>query len=224
MMHITRFALVAALTAGLVAPTTIARAQGAGVPAVAIVFPHRNVLGKDAREPDGLSTAMTSLIGLELSHNPGVRVIDREQMQKLAGTVTVDRETAMRIGAMVGAQKTVYGSFSADATGNLRIDVRAVDVASGHVEYTDRLQDRTDAVMPLVHHLVTRLTAGLGVKAVAGDATAAPALPLQYVLMYGRALDLADHGDAAGARELLGAVLESYPAFSPATTALARLR
>ena len=140
MKTVARCSLWLATVALVALPATRAVAQGTALPAIAIVFPDRNaVVSPDAREYDGLSKALSSLLAAELSTSPGLRVIEREQVRKLVGTVPVDRETATKIGTMVGAQHTVYGSAVADAANNLRVDARAVSVASGDIEYTDEV-------------------------------------------------------------------------------------
>lgn len=204
-----------------------ASAQRDGVPSVAIVFPDRNVLLKDVRTYDGFSKAVSALVGGELSSNYGLLVVDREQVRALVGTVPVDRETAVRIGALVHAQHSVYGSFTADESGNLRVDVRAVNVATGAVEYTDRVQDRADNLIPLVHRLAARLATGMQLSSLSAGHVAPilpESLPLKYVLLYGQGLDLADRGDRGGAAAAFNAVLADFPAFMPARAALGRLR
>jgi hypothetical protein len=133
----------------------------------------------------------------------------------------------VRIGTAAGAQETVYGRFTADEGGNLRVDLRAVNVATGTIEYTDRVQDRADNVLPLVHRLAARLAASMRLTALSPNhvVTIAPeSLPMRVVLLYGQALDLADRGDRAGATAAFGDVLREFPSFVPARVGLARLK
>ncbi|MDB4888125.1 MAG: Curli production assembly/transport component CsgG [Gemmatimonadetes bacterium] len=226
-MQLAHWTLVAATVAGIAAPARAASAQSAAVPSVAIVFPDHNVVGTDARQYDGFSKAVTSLLGLELGSNYAVRVVDRDQVRKLVGTVPVDRETAVRIGSAAGAQETVYGRFSSDEGGNVRVDLRVVNVATGAIDYTDRVQDRADNVLPLVHRLAARLAGGLRLTALSANhvvAIAPESLPMRDLLRYGQALDLADRGDRAGAAAAFGDVLKDFPDFMPARVGLSRLK
>jgi TolB-like protein len=232
MMRFARFATSAAAALGLAAPVARAVAQETAKPTVAILFFNNNVFAKDARDYDGLRKGLADLLITEMAENPNIRLIDRDQAQrmfdaqKLAAGTHVDRELAVRVGKLLGAQHMIFGGYMADMQGNLRIDARAVGVERGVIEYTERMQDKGDNVMGLIGALADRLNAGMNLPAMPAGAqpAAAPgALPMKYALMYGRALDLSDHGDRTGAVELLGAVLKDFPAFEPAKKARARL-
>jgi hypothetical protein len=146
--------------------------------------------------------------------------------QRLSAGAAVSQALAVRVGRLLGAQHVVFGGFNSDPSGNVRIDARAVNVESGQIEYTERVQDRADNVMPLVEQLAAKLDAGMHLPPArqAGTAGATTKLPLTYVVMYGRALDFADHGDTAHALELFDAVLKDFPDFAPATAARRKLQ
>jgi hypothetical protein len=76
--------------------------------------------------------------------------------------------------------------------------------------------------MELIGTLAARLNSGMHLPA-GGTPVALPRLPMKYAMMYGKALDLADHGDTTRAVELFGAVLKEFPDFEPAKKAKARL-
>lgn len=244
MNRIARVATIAGAALGVAAPVIPALAQGDAKPTIAIMYFDNNVYSKDARDFDGLSKGIADFLITEMSANPGIRLLDRGQVQKLvneqklvAGS-PVDRETAVRIGKLLGADHLVFGGYTADASGNVRIDARAVAVEQGVVEYSERMHAKADDVMALAARLGRRLNAGMHLPPVAarsGDAsgaagaqqagapTGSSGLPIKYVVMYGRALDLADRGEKARAIEMLGAVLKEYPDFEPAIKVRARL-
>ena len=58
----------------------------------------------------------------------------------------------------------------------------------------------------------------------AGAPAPAPKLPMRVAVMYGKALDMKDHGDRAGAVELFGAVLKEFPDYAPAKAEQAKLK
>jgi TolB-like protein len=244
-----RFAIAAAVL-GLAAPLASATAQADGRPTVAIMFFNNNVFTKDARDYDGLSKGIADFLITEMAANPNIRLIERDQVQKLIDEqklVTggqVDRETAVRIGKLLGAQHMIFGGFMADPKGNFRIDARAVGVEQGVIEYSERVQDKSDNVMALIGTLAGKMNTGMrlpattvrtgaadaaspapsGTEAVqAGAPVASPRLPMKYAVMYGKALDMSDRGDKARAVELFGAVLKEFPDFEPARKAQARL-
>ena len=241
----TRFIRIAALAlagAGLAAPLGTAAAQ-AGRPTVAIMYFNNNVFTKDARDYDGLSKGVADFLITEMSSNSSIRVVERDQVQrlieeqKLVGAGQVDRETAVKVGKLLGAQHMIFGGFMADPKGNFRIDARSVNVETGVIEFTDRVQDRSDNVLALIGQLATRLNSGLklpGSPTRTGDAGASGAqqagapsatkLPMRLAVMYGKALDMADKGDKAKAVELFGAVLKEFPDYAPARTGMAKVQ
>lgn len=246
-----RFATLAAALLGVAAPVASALAQADARPTVAIMFFNNNVVTKDARDYDALGKGIADFLITEMAANPNIRLIERDQVQKLIDEqklVTggqVDRETAVRVGKLLGAQHMIFGGFMADPKGNFRIDARAVGVEQGVIEYSERVQDRSDNVMDLIGALAGKLNAGMrlppmpartgdagqlaapalpgAVAQQAGAPLAAPRLPMKYAVMYGKALDLTDRGDKTRAVELFGAVLKEFPDFEPAKKAKARL-
>ena len=242
MTRLVRIALLAIAGASFVAPPDALVAQSAR-PTVAIMYFNNNVITKDARDYDGLSKGLSDFLITEMSANPGIRVVERDQVQKLideqklVGAGQVDRESAVKVGKLLGAQHMIFGGFMADPKGNFRIDARAVNVETGAIEFTDRVQDRSDNVLVLIGQLASRLNAGLKLPASptrTGDASmptgaqqagaAMPTkLPMRAAVLYGKALDMADKGDKARAVELFGAVLKEFPDYTPARTGLSKM-
>lgn len=243
MARLTRTALTALAGAGLMAPLGTVGAQ-APRPTVAIMYFNNNVITKDARDYDGLSKGLPDFLITEMSSNSAIRVVERDQVQKLleeqklVGGGQVDRESAVKVGKLLGAQHMIFGGFMADPKGNFRIDARAVNVETGAIEFTDRVQDRSENVLGVVGQLATRLNAGLklpvsptrtgdlGPPAGAQQAGApmATRLPMRAAVLYGKALDMADKGDKARAVELFGAVLKEFPDYAPARAGMAKVK
>src|SRR4051812_20362724 len=203
----THIALLVLAGTGLLAAREPATAQSAK-PTVAIMYFNNNVFTKDARDYDGLTKGVPDFLVSEMSSNPNIRIIERDQVQKLIDEQKltsggqVDRETAVKVGKLLGAQHMIFGGFMTDPKGNFRIDCRAVNVESGAVEYTDRVQDHADNVLALIGQVAGRLNAGLklGAPTRTGEAGAAPTrLPMRGAVLYGKALDMADRGDKAKA-------------------------
>ncbi len=239
---IRRATLAVAAAAPALAVPGAARAQKDGKPTVAIMFFNNNAFSKDARDYDGLSKGIADFLITEMAGNPNIRVVERDQVQKLIDeqklvtSGVVDRETAVKVGKLLGAQHMIFGGFMADRNNNFRIDARAVDVGTSAIEYTERVQDKADNIMPLIATLAVKLNKGMMLPAMparTGEAGApaagatgaqqagAPAatpqkLPMRYAVMYGKALDLQDKGEKAQALELYGAVLKEFPDFEPA--------
>ena len=242
MTRLIRTVVLTLAAAGVVAPARVAVAQ-AGRPTVAIMYFNNNVFTKEARDYDGLSKGVADFLITEMSSNSSIRVVERDQVQrlideqKLVGAGQVDRATAVRVGKLLGAQHMIFGGFMADPKGNFRIDARAVNVETGAIEFTDRVQDRSDNVLALIGQLATRLNSGLklpGSPTRTGDAggpgaqqagtPSATKLPMRLAVLYGKALDMADRGDKARAVELFGAVLKEFPDYAPARRGMAKVK
>jgi TolB-like protein len=224
-----RIALLILAGAGLLADREPAAAQAAK-PTVAIMYFNNNVFTKDARDYDGLTKGVPDFLVSEMSSNPNIRVIERDQVQKLIDEQKltsggqVDRETAVKVGKLLGAQHMIFGGFMADAKGNFRIDARAVNVETGAIEYTDRVQDHGDNVLALIGQLAAHLNSGLKLGAPTRTGDTGTRLPMRVAVLYGKALDMADRGDKAKAVELFGAVLREFPDYTPAKSGLAKVK
>jgi TolB-like protein len=227
MNRITRLATLTAAVC-LIAPLSVSSAQSSA-PVVAVVAFNLHGAANDSRDFAGVGSAIGDLLAADLAANANVRLLDRAQVhrtvaiQPLSRNGMVDRGAAASAAKLLGARHVVYGGFSADAAGNVRLDARGADASTGAVEFTARLQGRGDDIVALVHELATRLVAGMSLPARSGAAGAGSALPLSAVVSYGKALDAVDRGDQAQARERLGALVRDHPGFAAARSALAGL-
>jgi len=252
MTRIARFVSLAAAVVGLAAPHTTVYAQKDGKPTVAILSFNNGSFGKDAKDYDGLSKGIPDFLITDMSVNPNIRVIERDQVQKLVDEQKlvsggqVDKETAVKVGKLLGAQHMIFGVYMTDPKGNFRIDARAVNVETGEIEHVERVDDKADNIMASVGTLAGKLNTGMklparpaaarrvgeattsapvtGAATQAGAAGPAPKLPMRVAVMYGKALDMKDHGNKAGAVELFGAVLKEFPDYGPARAEQAKLK
>jgi TolB-like protein len=250
MTRIARFATLAAAVAGLATPLAV-HAQ-ASKPTVAVMFFTNGSFGKDAKDYDGLSKGIPDFLITDLSANTSIRVLERDQVQKLVDEqklVTggqVDKETAVKIGKLLGVHHMIFGVFMTDQKGNFRVDARAVKVETGEIEHVERVDGKGDDIMGSINTLATKLNTGMklpdmprrtgaasaspsqGATQAGTPAAAAPAattkLPMRVAVMYGKALDMKDHGNRAGAAEMFGAVLKEFPNYEPAKAEQAKLK
>ena len=244
----TRTALLVLAGVGLLAAREPAAAQAAK-PTVAIMYFNNNVFTKDAHDYDGLTKGVPDFLVSEMASNPNIRVIERDQVQKLIDEqklVTggqVDKETAVKIGKLLGVHHMIFGVFMTDPKGNFRVDARAVKVETGEIEHVERVDGKGDDIMASISTLASKLNSGMKLPAMtrrtgdaapaasqttgatqAGAPAATPKLPMRVAVMYGKALDMKDHGNKAGAVELFGAVLKEFPNYEPARTEQAKLK
>ena len=217
------------LTMALAASTTLAlpaatAAQGTGQAVVVAPF-NVHEARRDARDFHGVGTAVADLLAADLRAG-GVSVAERGPVQRTMALQPrgrdslLGRQGAVAAAKILGAQHVIYGGFAADQAGNVRLDARAVNVGSGAVEATERLQGHGDEIPALVHQLATRLAATMSLT-LRGGAPQGPSLPLRALADYGKALEAIDRGDRAGARALLQGLVQEHPDFAPARAALA---
>jgi curli biogenesis system outer membrane secretion channel CsgG len=196
---------------------------------------NNGAIGRAHDELEPLGKGIADMLITELSANPGIRVVERDQLQKLLGEQDlaaggrVDAETAARVGKLLGARHMILGGFVTDARGNMRLVARAVDVETSRVEYVQTLDDKTDNFMAMVSRLAERMNAGMKLPALpkaARDASAERArkLPFQTAMLYARAISEDDKGNRDKAVELYRAVLQQFPGYGPAEQAIAKLQ
>ncbi|HEX5973023.1 MAG TPA: hypothetical protein VFY85_13910 [Gemmatimonadaceae bacterium] len=223
MNRIARLAMAIAATTALAAPRTIA-AQGTGQAVAVAPFNLHEARG-DARDFHGVGTAIADLLAADLRAG-GVSVADRGPVQRTVALQArgrdglLGRQGAVAAAKVLGAQHVIYGGFAADQAGNVRLDARAVNVGSGAVEATERLQGHGDEIPMLVQQLAARFASAMSLARSAGAPQSA-SLPLRALADYGKALEALDRGDRAGARALLQGLVQEHPDFAPARAALA---
>lgn len=224
MIRLARWMTALAVAGGLALPAGTAGAQGAG-PSVVIAPFNVHEAQRDSRDFAGIGTAIADLLAASLRAG-GVSVAERAPVQRTialqprARDGMLGRDGAVAAAKLLGAQHVVYGGFAADAAGNVRLDARAVNVSTGAVEFTERLQGRGDEIVALLQQLASRLAGGMSLP-LSGGGRAGTSIPLRALGDYGRGLEALDRGDRAAARQLLQGVVRDHPDFAPAKSALA---
>jgi TolB-like protein len=224
MVRIARLAALLAVAGFIARPAAPLAAQGTAQTVMVVPF-NLHDSPRDDRDFTGVGSAIADLLAADL-HAGGVQVIDHAPAARTAALQPktrggmVGRQGAVDAAKLLGATRVVYGGVSVDAAGNVRLDARAVNVGTGAVEFTERLQGRGDDVVALVHQLASRLASGMSLPFSAGGAQNAP-LPLAAMVTYGKGLEAAARGDRAQARQLLEGVVRDHPDFAPAKAALA---
>ena len=246
MTRTARFVSLAAAVAGLVAPLTAFHAQKDERPLVAITQFYNSSIGKDARDYDGLSKGIPSFLITDMQPNPNIRVLERDQVQalideqKLVTGGQVDQATAVKIGKLLGVHHMIWGTYITDPRGRFRIDAKAVSVETGEIEYVERVNDKADNIMTSIGMLASKMNTGMhlppmpalrtrdaspppGAQQAAAPAPT-PKLPMRVALLYGKALDMIDHGEKGKALELFNAVLKEFPSYQPANAEKTKLK
>lgn len=204
-------------------------------PTVAVMHFVNGAIGRWHEEYDALRVGIPDLLLTELAANPAIRVLERDQIaevlreQDLNASDRVDKETAVRIGRLLGVHHMIFGTFVIDARGAMRIDVRAVNTETSEIEYIETVREKSDDFMVAISRLAGQMNAGMKLPAVPREVREArtekaKTVPFKAALLYARAVAEETNGDWARAAEQYRAVLAEFPDYEPAQKALARAK
>lgn len=219
----------AASVAALVALAPLgARAQEAALPRLAVMdLKDGGSMGPDAQDLANLGAGLAAMLTTEMMRNPRAVMVERDQIknliaeQGLALSGMVDESTAIQVGKLLGVQYLLQGSYT-DAFGQLRIDVRVVEVETGRlVEARETTRPRAD-----VFRMVTELAGQ-----VFRDLSLAPAerlperkpTPAPAVVFFSKGMGFEDRGDVEQARAMYRRALEIFPEYAEARARLEKL-
>lgn len=222
-----------------VAGAALVMAAGSAIaqskPTVAVLNFNNGALGKSNEELAPLGKGLQDILIQELSANAGIRVVERDQInriieeQKLSTSGQVDKETAVKIGKLLGAKHMVTGGFQTDPKATqLNVTLRVFNVETGEIEYTTSARDKPDNLFLLINKLAGQTNKGLKLPDIPkqlGDAREAKAekIPFQAVMLYSRGIKAADAGDKATAITLFRQTMEKFPDYDAPKAELAKL-
>ena len=218
-------------------PATPPAAQTDVRPTIAILdFDIGATIGQDPDDYQALRRGLAGMTISALAVNPGVRVVERAQLQAiiqeqhLARDSAVDQSTALRLGRLLNARYMVTGTLY-DVRGNFRIDARLFDVETSQILQTRRVNGRLDNVFELVDQLATQLMSAANLPPLERRADAPPTArpatgaPTQSAVMaYSRAVLYADRGDTQRAVEQYNRALTAFPHYTQARVECNRLQ
>lgn len=224
-------------TAALVLVAAPVLAQQDMRPTVAVLPFVNSAIGAANAELAPLSKGIADLLLMDLAQNTGIRVVERENIQRLldeqnlARDGRVDDATAARVGKLLGAKHMVTGSFITDTRGTMMLTMKSIDSETGQVVWTHTEPGKTEAFLELVAKAGRAANTGLKLPALTPQArqtSEAKAekqkkVPFQAVMMYSRAISAQDAGNKAEALTLFQQTIDRFPDFEDAKTAKARL-
>jgi TolB-like protein len=229
-MKIHRF-LTAAAGVALAASSAFAQSK----PTVAIMPFNDDAIGKAQEELKPLSKGVCDILITEMADNPGIKVIERDQLQsilaeqKLSTDKAVDAATAVKVGKLLSVHHMLFGGFVTDPSGTMVLTVRSVDVETSVVEYTASVTDKTANLLSIIHKLAMKMNAGLKLPDIpkqVGEVRQAKdeKIPFQSVMLYSRGLEAKDKGDKSGAVTLFKQALASFPGYDAPQKELDKLK
>jgi TolB-like protein len=216
-----------ALTGGLAAQDTR--------PGLAILpFEDGGSYGQDKENFEALKRGIPAMLASELSNNPNVRLVDREQIQRLLDEQNlgkegrVDAATAAKIGKLVGARYMIAGTFT-DFYGRFRVDARIINVETSEIIKTVRSDpklEKREELFRSIQSLAEKLMAETKLPPLPVEVSQrvkARNVPTEALTYYSRALLYQDRGDNAKAAEYFRKALDVFPEYAEANEGLKRI-
>jgi hypothetical protein len=235
------FALIAAIATLGMTLSSPAAAQSGGKATVAVLYFNNGAIGKQHDELEPLSKGTADLLIGELAANANIRVVERDQIQKimeeqkLSMTDMQNKETAVRVGKLLGAHHMVTGGFITDPRGNITFTSRVFSTETSEIEFPNpkdkdsKVMGKVDNFMELINQLAGKLNVGMKLPelpARVGEAKkeAAKKVPYEAIALYSKGLAAKDAGNKQEAVTLFNKALEKFPDFEKAKSERAKLQ
>ena len=181
MRRFVRGAMALASVAMFVPAVVAAQAK----PVVAVLYFDNNSVGKDAADYNGVGKGIAELMTNDLLSNPNVTVVERERVQalmveqNLTRQGSIDPQTAIRLGKMIGAQYMIYGAFMSDGRGNVVLTGKTVNVETSVISNPMRINAKGDDVLGMIAQLTQKMATEMKIPALrvgqAGTPSTTPA-------------------------------------------------
>ena len=166
-----------AALAPLVAFAPVAAQSNA--PVVAVLAFENGAFGPGAKDYDGIGKGIMDLVITDLASGSKVRVVDRQHVQKileeqnLTKSGAIDAQTAVRVGRMLGACYSIYGTFIRnDKTGDNVLTIHTTSNETGQIQNAQKVEKKGDDIMALIAETSTKFSNAVNVSACAGNAGA----------------------------------------------------
>lgn len=168
-----------ALSLATIAMFTPAIVAAQAKPVIAVLYFDNNSIGKDRADYDGVGKGIADMLITDMASNPSVQVVERERVQSLlteqnlTRSGTIDPQTAIKLGKIIGAQYMITGGFMSDGRGTFVLTARAINVQTSAITSPMRLTSKGDDVLGLISQLSTKINTEMKLPAMRiGDAGA----------------------------------------------------
>ncbi len=189
-------------------------ARAASEPVIAVLYID-NHSGDSAY--DVLEKGLADMLVTDLSQQ-GLTVVERARLQalideqKLQKSAFFDPKTAVKVGQGLGATHVVSGALMAMKP-EIRLDLRMIEVATGEVVVTAKVDGPSEALFELEQELVGRFVAAFERRFAAPGMPETKVRDVQALLEYSRGLDLADRGELEEAKKTIEKTIRLSPSF-----------
>ena len=178
------------------------------MPVVTVLAFDNGAFGPAAKDYDGIGKGIMDMVITDLASSNKVRVVDRSRVQsildeqKLTTSGAIDGTTAVRVGKLLGACYSIYGTFVRnDKTGENVLTIHTTSNETGQIQNAQKVTNKGDDMLDLIGKAASQFANTVDVKACAGNAGAR-------------------RGDAGAAQQgtAPGAAAATQPASSPTVT------
>lgn len=187
--------------------------------------------GADAEDLEALEVGLQQLLLTELAHHDSLRIVERSVLrslleeQDLGASGRVDASTAADVGRLVGARYVITGVFL-DLNGDFHLNTRVVDVETGEILATQRLQDHRDNLYAVVLQAAEEITQGVRLPDLptqVREARRERQIPAEAITLYSRAQVFEDAGRPEQAAEVYRRIVAEFPDMTEAREALEQI-
>jgi len=207
----------------LFAPTTAAART------IAIAYFDNNT---GQAELDPLRKGLADMLITDLGNVATLQIVERDKLNqvlaelKLSDSKFIDPRTAQKLGRGLAAEFIMTGGYvvAGDA---LRVDVRVIEVKTGRVAASEKVEGKKADFFSVEKDLVELLVKTLDVKLSSGERGKLRSNATESFdawQKYSAGLDAKDRGDDALARKMFQAALDADPNYRAARSATERLQ
>ena len=160
-----------ALALASVALLAPAVADAQAKPVIAVMYFDNNSIGRDRADFEGIGKGIADMLITDMAQNASVRVVERERIQaliteqNLTRAGSIDPQTAIRLGKIIGAQYMITGGFMSDGRGTYVLTARAINVETSAITNPVRLTSKGDDVLGLIAQLSEKLNTDMKLPA-----------------------------------------------------------
>jgi TolB-like protein len=183
-------------------------------------------------ELDPLRKGLADMLITDLANVGSLQIVERDKLNQVLGELKlsqskfIDPKTAQKLGKGLAAEYIMTGSYAIRGD-SMRVDVRVVEVKTGRVAASEKVEGKKEDFFAIEKDLVDILIKTLDVKlstSERGKLRSNATESFEAWQKYSAGLDAKDRGDEAEARRLFQAALDADPSYRAAKTATERLK
>jgi len=145
-------------------------------PVVSVLAFDNAAFGPAAKDYDGIGKGIMDLVITDLASGGKVRVVDRARVQsildeqKLTTSGAIDAQSAVRVGRLLGACYSAYGTFIRnDKTGENVLTIHTTSNETGQIQNPVKVTTKGDDILDLIAKASAEFAKTVDVKACAGN-------------------------------------------------------